>query len=143
MTVARIRAFLLCAAVLAACPADAAPPVAAPRQMRHAPVSGAVRPPCPAPAAKPSPRAETVKAPAAAHPATRQPVADRSPYGDAHYAASDLQREIARRIAQQDCMDPDEGDRFGSHDAWGRIDARGTADDDAGAKDGDKSAGTP
>lgn len=143
MIVARVRAFLLCAAVLAACPADAAQPVAAPRQVRHAPVPVGVRPPCPAPAAKPSAPAATAKTPATARPATPRPAADRSPYGDAHYAASDLQREIARLIAQQDCVDPAEGDPFGSHDAWRRIDARGTADDDAGAKDSDKSADTP
>ena len=149
MIVARVRAFLLClcATVPAACPADAAQPVAAPRQVRHAPVPVGVRPPCPAPAAKPSAPAATAKTPATARPATRRPAADRSPYGDAHYAASDLQREIARLIAQQDCVDPAEGDPFGSHDAWRRIDAKGTADDDAGAKDGDKSAdknaGTP
>ncbi len=136
MIVARVRAFLLCAAVLAACPADAAQPVAAPRQVRHAPVPVGARPPCPAPAAKPSTPAATAKAPETARPATRRPAADRSPYGDAHYAASDLQREIARLIAQQDCVDPAEGDPFGSHDAWRRIDAN----DDAGAKDGDKSA---
>lgn len=139
MIVARIRAFLLCAAVLAGCPADAAQPVAAPRQVRHAPVPAGVRPPCPAAAAKPSPRAGTSKPSTTARPATRRPVDDRTPYGDAHYAASDLQREIARRIAQQDCAAPVDGDRLGSDDAWGRIDAGDTA----GGNAGDKTADTP
>lgn len=129
MIVARIRAFLLCAAVLAGCPADAAPPVAAPRQVRHAPVPAGVRPPCPAAAAKPSPRAETSKPSTTVRPATQRPVGDRTPYGDAHYAASDLQREIARRIAQQDCAEPADGERFGSDDAWRRIDAGDTTTD--------------
>jgi hypothetical protein len=129
MTVARIRAFLLCAAALAACPTDAAQPVAAPRQ---APAPASMRPPCPASAAKPSTRAVTPKTPATsttARPATRRPVDERTAYGDAHYAASDLQREIARRIAQQDCMDRADGDRFGSDDAWRRIDAGDKAGD--------------
>lgn len=143
MIVARVRAFLLCAAVLAAYPADAAQPVAAPRQVRHAPVPVGVRPPCPAPAAKPSTPAATAKTPATARLATRRPVVDRAPYGDAHYAASDLQREIARRIAQQDCVDLADGDPFGSEDAWRRIDASGTADDEAGGKASDKTADTP
>jgi lipoprotein-anchoring transpeptidase ErfK/SrfK len=139
MIVARIRAFLFCAAALAACPADAAQPVAAPPPV-PAPVS--MRPQCPAPAAKPSARAVTPKTPepsTTARPATRRPVDDLTAYGDAHYAASDLQREIARFVAQQDCMDHADGDRFGSDDAWRRIDA----DNGAGDKGGDKAGGTP
>jgi hypothetical protein len=140
MMAARIRAFLFCAAALAACAADAAQPVGLPPQTRQAPAS--MRPPCPASAAKPSARAVTPKTPepsTTARPATRRPVDDRTAYGDAHYAANDLQREIARLIAQQDCMDHADGDRFGSDDVWRRIDA----DNGAGEKGTDKTGDTP
>lgn len=141
MIVARIRAFLFCAAVLAACAVDAAQPVAAPRQ---APAS--MRPPCPASAAKPSTRAVTAKTPepsTTARPATRRPVDARTAYGDTHYAASDLQREIARFIAQQDCVDRADGDRFGSEDAWRRIDAEGDAAEKGSDKVRDKTGDMP
>lgn len=139
MMAARTRALLFCAAALAACMADAAQPVAAPRQA-HTPAS--MRPPCPASAAKPSTRAVAPKIPATsttARPATRRPVDERTAYGDAHYAASDLQREIARFIAQQDCVDRADGDRFGSEETWRRIDAN----DDAAEKGSDKTGDTP
>ena len=40
-------------------------------------------------------------------------------------------------------MDLADGDPFGSEDAWRRIDAGGTADDEAGGKASDKTADTP
>lgn len=99
-------------------------PVAQPASVP--PAATAVASPCPraspSPVAPAAPTTSRVRGTRDARAPKPSRSIARSGYGEAHYAAADLQREIARALAVSDC-DDGVGDS-GVRDAWRAIDER-------------------